>query len=135
MRLLALLWGEAFEVLRPEPGISRHHLRVHRDWEIDTAYIRKSHQVDEDIADFLTESSVERLLIRQISRTLRREPLQQLSQLTHLTNERKGKGLGVMELLPVPVSSEDAHAVPKASPAVFRHVRHLPVDCRGAPLT
>ena len=42
----------------------------------------------------------------------RRQPLQQLGQLPHLTDERQHHGLGVLELIPVTFGDEGARSVP-----------------------
>ena len=80
--------------------------------EIDPALIGQPHEVHEHVGHLLRQSRVQRLLMRKVASGIRRQPLQQLGQLPHLTDERQHHGLGVLELIPVTFGDEGARSVP-----------------------
>ena len=53
----------------------------------------------------------QRLVLHAVSRGIRRQPLEQLCELTHLADQSENQRLRIMELSPVAFLGERAHAV------------------------
>jgi hypothetical protein len=90
----------------------RLDLRQRSRPEVHAALIGKPDKIDEHVRHLLGQSRMQRFLVSEVASGIRRQPLKQLSQLPHLTDQRQHHGLWVLELRPVTLGDEGTRGVP-----------------------
>src|SRR5580700_1813127 len=86
------------------------HLGLCCRCEVDADHVGQQNQVQQDVRHLLADPVAERLVLGELPRLGRGQPLKQFSQLAHLADEREQYRLRIVEPAPVPVVGELPHA-------------------------